>query len=112
MCVVSMVMDHYHDRFRRWDWAPPEPIPLPGPPVRGNFPPEPQEPLEDQLARIFKRKSDVDELRQLIKDFREAVDAAKRIDVLTKQPDCVDPKKATLEERVAALEKRLGEVGA
>jgi hypothetical protein len=52
--------------------------------------------------------SAADELRQLIAEFRQAVAAAKVVDKLTGQPDCEDPVKATLEERVRRLEELIG----
>lgn len=48
-----------------------------------------------------------EELRELIDAFKQALEAAKRFDRLTKQPDCEDPDKAKLLERVAELEQRL-----
>lgn len=55
------------------------------------------------------------ELRSLIDRFEKAVAAAKVVDNLTDQPDCVDPDKAQLERVVAywkgraeAAEKLLG----
>lgn len=82
MCVVSMVYDHYSPLF-------------------------PQSPNVNPGTIKFypTESSEVAELRQLIKEFREALEAAKKVDLLTGQPDCEDPKKKTLEERVAALEK-------
>jgi hypothetical protein len=49
----------------------------------------------------------VADLRTLIDEFRRALEAAKTVDLLTGQPDCVDPEKAKLEERVARLEAEL-----
>jgi len=34
-----------------------------------------------------------------IDDFKRTIEAAKTVDALTGQPDCVDPEKAKLEER-------------
>lgn len=50
---------------------------------------------------------DLSELRQLIKEFREAMEAAKLIDKLTNQPDCTGEgvDKQGLLERVEALEQ-------
>lgn len=87
MCVVSMVHDHYNEPFRKW--LSDTPVIQPWIPV-----------------------AEIEELRKLIREFREALTAAKRVDELTNQPDCVDPKKATLEERVAELERRLRVQGA
>lgn len=88
MCAVSMVYKHYEQQF------PPRPL---GPPRS-----IPWQPMPIGAAEVA-------EIRQLIAEFHEALAAAKRVDELTKQPDCFDPKKATLEERVAELERRLAE---
>lgn len=39
-----------------------------------------------------------------LREFAEAMMAAKKVDELTGQPDCVDPEKAKLEDRVKELE--------
>lgn len=95
MCVVSMVYDHYAFRFPQ-EWTPP-PVANPTWPAPTILP----VPLPDASS------PDAEELRELIRDFREAVKAAKTVDRLTQQPDCEDPEKAKLEERVAALERDL-----
>lgn len=48
-----------------------------------------------------------EDLRILLDSFTKAVQAAKAADKATGQPDCVDPEKIKLEERVAELERRL-----
>ena len=58
-------------------------------------------PISEEIAE------ELQALRQLIAEYREAITKAKRLDELTKQPDCEDPKKATLEGRVTDLEQRL-----
>lgn len=58
-------------------------------------------------ADLFGTASAIQELRALIAEFKEAVAAARKVDLLTKQPDCEDPEKAKLEERVARIEKAL-----
>lgn len=90
MCVMSMVHDEFAGRLANqglmdqgWTGVP-------------NWLPKPELTAEDITA-----------LRQLVVDFREAVAAAKVVDRLTGQPDCVDPEKAKLEERVTELETRL-----
>jgi hypothetical protein len=83
MCAVSMVFDQYRPRFnehlRSYIWPPAQ---APGP--------------------------EVAELRALIAEFREAVAAARAKDKAEGAPDCEDPQKAKLEQRVAELERRLG----
>lgn len=91
MCVVSMVSDHYS---KRWPFNDDNTaLPLGG--IQGS-------PWQQIPA------SDLDSLRQILKEFREAMDAAKKVDKLTAQPDCEDAgKKQALEDRVAELERRL-----
>lgn len=48
-----------------------------------------------------------EDLAILIAAFHKAVEAAKAADKAAGQPDCVDPEKVKLEERVAELERRL-----
>jgi len=91
MCTVSMVFDHYNREFDKvW----------------------PQYPLRSPLERTPIIQEDLSEFRRLIDDFRQAVEAAKKVDRLTAQPDCTDPEKAKLEDRVRALEKRIAELEA
>lgn len=101
MCVVSAVMDHYlpliPDITKPW----PQPAPQPsGTTLTGftipNFQVISQEEIES--------------LRKLIAEFKEAVEAAKVVDRLTNQPDCVDPEKKKLEDRVALLEQEIAKM--
>lgn len=108
MCIVSMVHDHYGDRFIPWfdpnrlPWRDPFPGANPFSPLRKGGQKVPTaRPISEEIAE------ELQALRQLIAEYREAITKAKRLDELTKQPDCEDPKKATLEERVTDLEQRL-----
>lgn len=95
VCNVSMIMDTYRPHIpdpRRWPPTYPGPITIPVP-------------SQPPVAPVTPEK-----LRELIESFRQAVKAAETFDRLTGQPDCVDPEKAKLEERVAELEKRLDEM--
>lgn len=85
MCTISGVYDHYQEKF--WES---EALKL--------YPPT--DPLNIEIV-------DANKLRQLIADFKEAVEAAKTVDRLTDQPDCADPEKAKLEELVADLVAKL-----
>jgi hypothetical protein len=103
MCVYSMVLDHYKNPFKPYiypDTTGPNTIPW-TPTV--TTPPPPQIVNIQQLP--FK---EIEDLKSLIKEFKEALEAAKVVDKLTKQPDCEDPEKAKLVERVNALERLLG----
>lgn len=95
MCNVSMIMDTYRPH-----------IPTVWPP---NTTPAPQ---QWKIGTTPKPKQPVtaEELRELLESFRQALTAAQTFDRLTGQPDCVDPEKAQLEERVADLERRLDEM--
>lgn len=97
MCIVSMVHDHFEPILPKRDfWVQPNPLdPLPG--MAAGALPFTFLPTAEEMA----------EMRKVIAEFREAVAAAKVVDKLTGQPDCVDPEKAKLEERVAALEEKL-----
>lgn len=86
MCNVSMVMDQYRPYI---PYTPPQQWTWPRP-----------------------TGPTAEELRELIESFRDAVKAAEVFDRLTGQPDCVDPEKAELVDRVAELERRLDEMAA
>lgn len=93
MCVVSMVYDHYLPKIGEYstgkiDWSG----------LLQHSKPDPE------------MKELKEELKKLIKEFKEAVAAARQVDRLTGQPDCSDPDKAKLEERVAELEKLVGDL--
>lgn len=91
MCVVSMVSDHFMDRI---------PYALPQPTIQPGV-------VEMDWTKALRPSVDLEELRKLIAEFKEAMAAAKTVDRLTGQPDCVDPEKAKLEARVEELEKRI-----
>lgn len=88
MCVISDVMDRYNPWF-------PQTVPDPTQPG-STF----------DWSKIFTPQApDLTEMRKLIDEFKEAIEHAKKLDVLMKQPDCIDDDKAKLLERVARLEK-------
>lgn len=81
MCVMSMVHDHYEPII---PWISPAPqVPWVTPETTGTAP-------FDWV--------------KLVEEFRKAQEAAKTVDSLTGQKDCLDPNKAKLEERVRELE--------
>lgn len=83
MCTYSMVMDHFEPMIPKvWPFS---------------VPPAPSDESVKALEKMFE-------------DFRKATEAAKTVDALTNQPDCEDPKKLPLLDRVAELEKRLAEL--
>ena len=96
MCVVSMVHDHF-DQVIPWVQ-----------PARYE-PSRTSDPLT--LPNVFTVEqipaAYVEDLKRLIEEFRSLVEAAKRIDAATGQPDCLDSEKAKLTGRVAELEALL-----
>jgi hypothetical protein len=88
MCFISMVMTDYGETMKKYQ----EHVAQHPDTYQWNVPQPPAE---------------VAELRKLVEEFKEAVALAKRLDVIMKQPDCVDPEKAKLEARVAELEAKL-----
>lgn len=89
MCVYSMVHDWYEPRIPKVQpWVPVVPWHVP--------------PQTEPAPR-----TDFDELARLVREWKEASEAAQKVDRLTEQPDCVDPEKARLQERIAELEKML-----
>jgi len=100
MCMMSLVIDHFSPYIPNPNMVPqttmPNPNTIVGVPISVpsiNIIPEPI--------------VDPKELRELIDAFKQAAEAAKVFDRLTGQPDCEDPEKAKLVERVEALEERL-----
>lgn len=82
MCVVSMIMDHYDDEWRRKYWPSTRPlqIPLPMPlPIPG--------PTPEELA-----------------EFRRLLERAREYDRKNYEPDCeMESKKRLLREMAAKL---------
>ena len=87
MCFTSAVVDQFGPYIPQ-KWAPPQ----------TTFPTHPP------------KTYTADELGELLAAFRKAYEAAEKFDALTGQPDCVDPEKAKLIERVEELERRLAAV--
>jgi hypothetical protein len=83
MCIVSMVYDHYQPLI-------PQISPWQTDPWKPYTPPDPAA------------------TQRLIEEFRKALAAAATVDKLTGQPDCEDPEKVKLLDRIAELEKQLG----
>lgn len=104
MCVVSMIYDHYSPKF-------PDVWPTPILPNDAWAVPITPQPVLSQVNPFHLiSQEEVDSLRALIKDFRTALEAAKTVDRLTNQPDCEDPEKKKLEERVTVLEQQVAQL--
>lgn len=88
MCVISNVMDYYRPMFPEF---------VPSTPTT-------------QPTFTLQPTVDLAELRKLIEEFKEATKAARTVDRLTGQADCIDPEKGRLEARVAELEAQLAKI--
>jgi hypothetical protein len=88
MCVVSMIMDHYGDRWndRLRQWPRPDPVDW------------------QQALEQFQAKEPAI-TQEEIKEFRQLLDRAREYDKRNSEPDCeMDSKKETLKQ----LAKQLG----
>lgn len=93
MCVMSAVMDQYKVQYK-----PHIPDPYTWP----------QQPWQHTIGpSTFELQRQINELKELLESFRKAVDAAEVFDRLTGQPDCIDPEKAQLLDRVNQLEAKI-----
>lgn len=104
MCVVSMVQDQYAPFIPPAPWSPwrPEVVPW----EWQSYAPK----VVPGIDRVPEPIIDLDKLERLLESYRKALEAAGVFDELTGQPDCVDPEKAKLEERVTELEEQLRKV--
>jgi hypothetical protein len=89
-----MVMDHYGPKFDPYEQRTI---------TSGTITLNPLAPI----PAVSLTQDEVDALRALIAQFREATAAAKKVDELTAQPDCEDPEKIRLQDRVRELEAQL-----
>lgn len=97
MCVVSMVMDHYHDKWRKLvpPFNPLEPPSYIGPPSKPDFPGgnpvrrKPQKPISDEE----------------IEEFRRLLERAREYDKRNSEPDCENDEKV---RKVKELADELG----
>jgi hypothetical protein len=96
MCVVSMVMDHYTDKWRPNPWFNPEPLkPLPLP-----FPQTP--PIYPQPADVITR-DEINDLRRDIAELKALVKRAKKYDADKGEPNCELAEKVEIVRKVAKL---------
>jgi hypothetical protein len=105
MCVVSNVSDFYGPKF-------PQPTgPNFAPDIQGIGPLGPLNPFTiTTVASDPALVREVARLGKLIEDFRKAMVAAELLDELMDQPNCVDPEKAKLVDRVNELEAKLRQI--
>jgi hypothetical protein len=100
MCTVSMIMDHYRDR-----WAPLVPPTEPQITIWPPAPPEAQKtPEEMQRALAGLRSKEPVITDAEISEFRALLKRAREYDKRMNQPDCeMDEKRAALKAIAAAL---------
>ncbi len=91
MCTYSMVFDHFDGRIPTITQ-----VQAPANPEWYKYVP---------LADDFQKS--IDELEKSIDNFKKAGAAAEVVDNLTNQPDCLDPEKAKLLDRIRELEETL-----
>lgn len=92
MCTVSIIGDHYSDR---WKWVPQYP-----PVVVPNVNPRPQ---DYNIVYSGISRAEFDALKREVEEMKELLIAAKRIDEVTGQPDCEMADKVAVLRRVAEL---------
>lgn len=97
MCVVSMVGDHYHDKWgpmRPWDWDKPiNPHPL--------FPPTISDPSWPPPAPVT--REEFEQLRRDVLEMKKLLEKAAEYDRATGQPGCENEEKIALLKKVADL---------
>lgn len=105
MCVMSMVHDHFLPKIE--PFLPKVPIDAQPWPFAPGF-------TTTTTGGLlpFLTLEEIATVREIIARFREASAAAAKVDVLTSQPDCVDPEKAKLMARIDELEAELKKRGA
>lgn len=94
MCVVSMIMDHHYDKWRRW--LPESPIVIPPvvvPPTVVPTYPAPAPPAPSPITP------------EEIEEFRKLLERAREYDRRHNEPDCEQAEKR---ERLKKLAKELG----
>jgi hypothetical protein len=86
MCSVSMVMDHYADKWKDWH----------------------QQPLAPQPGSLsgfynYPTRAEFDALRKEVQDMKELVKRAVEYDKRTGQPDCETAEKVERVRKIAEL---------
>lgn len=88
MCVVSMVGDHYADKWREW-----------GQPVIPIWPPQPFMPTPSPVIDPV----DFEKLKQDVLEMKELLKKAKAYDEAKGEPDCEIAEKLAILRKVAEL---------
>lgn len=96
MCIVSMVVDHYNDKWWR-EISPSTPIFTPG---HGTIPGVPP---TVTLAEFLALKQKVEEFKKEFEDMKELLKRAKIYDEVNNQPDCESDEKLAKLEKIVTL---------
>jgi hypothetical protein len=101
MCVVSMVADHYRDRFRDEGWDKyidlyRVPTQLPALPPPGYLPVPPGFVPISEVSR-----AEFDELKKLVMEMRDLLKRAKEYDERNNEPHCETEEKVALIKKIA-----------
>ena len=100
MCVVSMVMDHYKDKWNPLFPKPWDAVPYPDYPNQpSTLPGTPLDPVKINIDNIT--REEFDQLRRDVLEMKELVKRALKYDQDTGQPDCENEKKIALVRAVA-----------
>lgn len=94
MCVVSMIGDHYHDKWKDFPWT--SPNQLPQQPFN-----QPTKTLTDYL-KPAPTKQEFDALKKEVEEMKELLKKAVAYDERNNEPHC------EIEEKIATL-KRMAE---
>lgn len=101
MCVVSMVIDHYRDRFSEEPWWKTTPGTYPTP-LPDLLPPNPVLPspfFTKPLAPIG--RDEFDQLKRDIEEMKKLLIRAKEYDRKNNEPDCEMAEKAAFIKKIA-----------
>lgn len=108
MCVVSMVSDHYRDKWipRPWVVPPSDVYPFPG----DNRPIRPEE-IFPSIDKSKISREEFEQLKREVQEMKELLKRAKKYDEDTGQPDCqMDQKVALLRKIAEAVGVNLNDV--
>src|SRR5687768_2146887 len=97
MCTVSMIMDHYRDKWTQPPYWPQQPY----------FPPPPTKEIDIDMGKIaeFLKPKPPAITPEEIEEFRRLLDRAREYDKRNNEPDCeLDEKR----QAVKAIAKQLG----
>lgn len=101
MCVVSMVGDHYNEKWRRMPWVNPMPPYRVYPPIV--WPPRGDEGPEDEVPFVRVSREEFDALKREVEDMKTLLIRAKDYDERNGEPHCEMDDKVTLLKKVAEL---------